>query len=181
MSRFDHRLAAGAGRAWPELSWRLLRQAWAATVGTLMRTLMRTLKWTPMASLVATLLWISAAPAHAAAVTYQATALGGDAWRYDYTVKNDGSPASIDEFTIFFELGLYADLAVAASPAGWDAQVVQPDPNIPADGFFDALALGAGLLSGEEALFSVTFTYSGPGAPFFQSFDVVYPITFNVI
>jgi hypothetical protein len=165
MSRVDHRLAAGAARACRGFSWRPLRRAWAAMV----------------AALLAALLWTSAAPALAAAVTYQATALGGDAWRYDYVVKNDGSPASIDEFTIFFELGLYADLAVAASPAGWDAQVVQPDSNIPADGFFDALALGAGLLSGEEALFSVTFTYSGPGTPGTQSFDVVDPLTFNVI
>ena len=165
MSRFDHRLAAGAARACPAISWRPLRRAWAAMV----------------AALLATLLWTSATPALAAAVTYQATALGGDAWRYDYTVKNDGSPASIDEFTIFFELGLYADLAVAASPAGWDALVVQPDAGLPADGFFDALALGAGLLSGEEALFSVTFTYSGPGVPGAQSFDVVDPLTFAVI
>lgn len=169
MSRFDHRLAAGASRAWPVLSWRPLRQGWAARIATL------------VAALVATLLWTGAAPARAAAVTYQATALGGDAWRYDYVVKNDGSPAVIQEFTIFFELGLYADLAVAASPAGWDAQVVQPDANIPADGFFDALDLGAGLLSGEEALFSVTFTYSGAGTPGAQSFDIVDPLTFAVI
>lgn len=177
MSRFDHRLAAGAGRAWPVLSWGPLCRGCTAPMATVMAT--RTAKL--MAMLMAALLWTSAPRALAAAVTYQATALGGDAWRYDYAVKNDGSPGVIEEFTIFFELGLYADLAVAASPAGWDALVAQPDAGLPADGFFDALALGAGLTSGEEAFFSVTFIYSGPGAPGAQSFDVVDPLTFDVI
>jgi hypothetical protein len=167
MSRFDPRLAAGAGRAClglvrSMLSW--LHHPRRACV-----------------ALLATLLWSASAPSLAAAVTYQATALGGDAWRYDYVVKNDGSPAAIEEFTIFFELGLYADLAVAASPADWDALVVQADPGLPADGFFDALALGAGLMSGEEALFSVSFTYSGAGTPGVQEFQVVDPVSFDII
>lgn len=167
MSRFDPRLAAGAGSACLGLVLSPLR-----ALSSLRRT---------CAALLAALLWTAAAPALAAAVTYQATALGGDAWRYDYAVRNDGSPAAIEEFTIFFEVGLYADLAVAAFPAGWDPLVVQPDPGLPADGFFDALALGAGLLSGEEALFSVTFTFSGLGAPGAQEFHVVDPGSLDVL
>jgi hypothetical protein len=176
MSRFDHRLAAGASRACLGQLRRALRVLPTLCPGSPLRTLTRA-----AAALLAALLWSASAPALAAAVTYQATALGNDAWRYDYVVKNDGSPAAIEEFTIFFELGLYADLAATAWPADWEPLVVQPDPGLPADGFFDALALGAGLMSGEEALFSVTFTYNGPNAPGSQAFHVVNPDPFGII
>jgi hypothetical protein len=180
MSRFDPRLAAGAGCAWFGLPWRMpaLERHPARPPGAL--ALLRAWR-RACAAVLALLLCSASAPSLAAAVTYQAVALGGDAWRYDYVVKNDGSPAAIEEFTIFFELGLFADLAVAASPADWDPLVVQPDPGVPADGFFDALALGPGLLDGEEARFSVTFTYSGLGAPGAQAFHVVDPTSFDVI
>lgn len=180
MNRFDPRLAAGAGCAWFGLPRGMpvpgpCRSRFPGALGAL-RAWRRA-----CAAVLALLLWSASAPSFAAAVTYQAVALGGDAWRYDYVVKNDGSPAAIEEFTIFFELGLFADLAVAASPADWDPLVAQPDPALPADGFFDALALGAGLLDGEQALFSVTFTYSGPGTPGAQAFHVVDPANLDVI
>jgi hypothetical protein len=180
MSRFDPRLAAGAGCAWFGLPWRMpapeRHPARPPAALALLRAWRRA-----CAAVLALLLCSASAPSLAAAVTYQAVALGGDAWRYDYVVKNDGSPAAIEEFTIFFDVGLFADLAVAASPADWDPLVAQPDPGLPADGFFDALALGAGLLDGEEALFSVTFTYSGLDAPGAQAFHVVDPASFDVI
>ena len=187
MSRFDSRLAAGAGCACPGLpldkpaSGRC-RARFPGTAAVLQTLRTWRQAWHHIcAAMLALLLWTASAPSLAAAVTYQAVVLGGDAWRYDYVVKNDGSPAAIEEFTIFFDLGLFADLAVAASPADWDALVVQPDPALPADGFFDALALGAGLLDGEEALFSISFTYSGPGTPGSQVFHVVDPANFDVI
>ena len=180
MSRFDPRLAAGAGCAWFGLPWRMPAPERHPPGPPGARATLQIWR-RACAAVLALLLWPASVPSLAAAVTYQAVALGGDAWRYDYVVKNDGSPAAIEEFTIFFDVGLFADLAVAASPADWDPLVAQPDPALPADGFFDALALGAGLLDGEEALFSVTFTYSGPGAPGAQAFHVVDPASFDVI
>lgn len=117
--------------------------------------------------------------ASAATITYTATSLGGSNWRYDYAVANDTLGAALAEFTVWFALGQYSNLAVAASPADWDSLVVQPDPGLPDAGFFDALALDAGIAPGaSRAGFAVSFTYLGAGTPGAQSFDVVNPSTF---
>jgi hypothetical protein len=116
--------------------------------------------------------------ASAALIQFGATDLGGERWRYDYVVDNDGN-TPIDELTIFFDLGLYANVAVASAPPGWDAIVVQPDPDLPDDGFFDALALGQGITAGAGlAGFSASFDWLGTGTPGEQRYDIVDPQTF---
>src|SRR5690606_36000186 len=86
------------------------------------------------------------------------------------------------EFTIQFQLGSSANLLVAESPAGWDSLVVQPDAGLPDDGFFDALALGAGIVSGAGlGGFAVSFDYLGAGTPGPQAFDIVDPGTFATL
>lgn len=126
---------------------------------------------------------LAAGPALAAVVIqYEVTSLGGDDWRYDYVVKNDGSVSELLEFTIHFELGLTSNLAVVGSPADWDSLVAQPDGGIPADGFFDSLALAGGLLAGDSlGGFSVSFTWTGAGTPGAQAFDIVDPVSFEVL
>lgn len=123
----------------------------------------------------------AAQPASATVIEYEATNIAGSEWRYDYSVTNDGVDP-IDEFTIFFELGLFENLLVAASPAGWDSIVVQPDPLLEDDGFFDALALDGPLAPGGSVLgFSVTFNWLGAGAPGAQPWDVVDPLTIETL
>lgn len=120
--------------------------------------------------------------ASAAVVSYNAVALGGTQWRYDYGVMADIGGPAIDEFTIFFDPAAYSNLAVLAAPAGWDALAINPDPGIPADGFFDALALGVGIDPGNSlAGFSVSFDYLGAGSPGSQRFEIVDPDTFATI
>jgi hypothetical protein len=111
-------------------------------------------------------------------IHFDATNVAGNQWLYDYSVTNDTLADPIDEFTIFFDLSLYANLGVFSSPGGWDSLVAQPDPSLPDDGFFDSLALVAGIGTGDTLQgFSVLFDWLGVGAPGAQPWLVVDPLT----
>lgn len=117
--------------------------------------------------------------AHATTIDYSVTHVTGNQWRYDYSVDNDTLLVPITDFTIFFDRNIYSNLIVNTSPVDWDALVVQPDLGIPADGFFDAIALSlplvpAGILPGGTVSgFSVLFDFQGSGTPGRQAFDIV--------
>jgi hypothetical protein len=119
-----------------------------------------------------------AAPASATLVEYDVSNISGDTWRYDYTVTNDSLSSSLDEFTVFFQLGEYQDISFGLAADGWDPLAIQPDPLLPDDGYYDALALIEGLAPGATlGGFSATFTWLGTGTPGSQPFDIVDPIT----
>lgn len=119
--------------------------------------------------------------ARAAVLTYSVESLAGADWRYHYTLTNDTLAVDIEEFTVYFDRTLYANLAVYASPSDWDSIVAQPDNDIPADGFFDSLALVQGISSGGSlAGFSVSFTYQGLDTPGAQPFEII-DADFNVL
>jgi hypothetical protein len=121
-------------------------------------------------------------PARSATISYTAMNLGGSTWEYSYTVINDTLGADLEEFTIFFDVALFENLAVTNSPNDWDSLVVQPDSGIPADGFFDSLALGAPIAASDSlGEFSVSFDFLGAGTPGAQLFAVVDPITFATL
>jgi hypothetical protein len=123
---------------------------------------------------------------HSTVIDFTVTQITGTQWRYGYSIKNDTLSVPITEFTIFFNRGLYSNLSVAASPIDWDSLVAQPDPAIPADGFFDALAIPLPLLpggivpGGTAAGFTVVFDYLGANSPGRQHFDIVDE-RFNVV
>lgn len=120
------------------------------------------------------------APLQAATIEFGVTDLGGDAFQYHYTLIND-SDAPIEQFTIFFDPALYANLTDPAAPADFDPLVVQPDP-ILGDGFFDALSFSEGLAVGERLSgFSIAFTFLGVGAPGAQFFEIIDPVTFETL
>lgn len=124
----------------------------------------------------------AASLAHATTINYFTTSLGGTDWRYDYTVSNDTLGMNLQEFTIYFDVNLFSNLAVLSSPADWDSLVVQPDLALPSNGFFDSLALFGGLTPGTSVGgFSVTFMFAGAGGPGSQAFDIVDPQTFAVL
>jgi hypothetical protein len=119
--------------------------------------------------------------ARAAAIDCSITSLGGQNWRCDYVVSNDGTSV-IDEFTIFYDHNFYSNLSLAASPTGWDSIVVPPDLGLPSDGFFDSLAQTSGIAPGTSlGGFTVFFTFTGSGAPGAQRFEIVDPETFASI
>ena len=113
-----------------------------------------------------------ALPSQANPIYYQVSNTGGDSWRYDYTLGNS-TGSFIDSFTIFFSLGLYENLSVVSSPAGWDSFVAQPDGGLPDDGFFDTLDLSFMGINPGEVLggFSVAFDFLGAGTPGSQRFE----------
>jgi hypothetical protein len=124
----------------------------------------------------------------AASIDYTVANISGSAWEYSYSVRNDLG-FDIEEFTIYFDYLLYANLAVTAFPLGWNSLVVEPDAGIPDDGFFDACSntelcggAGIGIAHGASlAGFSISFDYFGSGTPGGQSFEIVHPDTFEVL
>jgi hypothetical protein len=119
---------------------------------------------------------VGSAPADATTIEYVAvdladTTFGEDLWEYRYRVS--GFVFDADQgFSIRFDPLLYAGLEDPPPPVGgdWDPLVLQPDPGLPADGAYDALALvnGASLLD----LFRVGFVWLGSGAPGSQPFEI---------
>jgi len=126
-------------------------------------------------ALTTTSLW-RPMPAQAITIFYQATDLadavpGEDLWQYSYTVTDFVFPMNWG-FSIFFALGLYEDLEdpPPVVNADWDVLSIQPDPNLPDDGFYDALALVDNASLADT--FLVSFTWLGGGTPGSQPFTV---------
>lgn len=119
------------------------------------------------------------------AIEYALTELGGGRWQYTYDVTNDALVLRIEEFTIWFDFGSFANLTVTTPDppsSNWDELAVQPDPLLGDDGFYDALSLAGGIDVGQTVSgFAVTFDWLGVGRPGSQRFDVVDPDTFQPI
>ena len=120
-----------------------------------------------------------------AEISYQLTNLGEDRWQYEYQVANTGTTTAIEEFTIWFDESLYENLAVVTQPPiadSWSEIASQPDPWIPLDGFYDALASVGGILPGSsEGSFAVSFDWLGDGIPSDQPFEVIDPVSFDTL
>jgi hypothetical protein len=87
---------------------------------------------------------------------------GEDRWQYEYVVSD--YMFEVDQgFSIYFDPALYANLQDPLEVnADWDVIAVQPDPALPADGFFDALALSPGASLSDP--FAIAFVWLGsPG------------------
>ncbi len=126
------------------------------------------------------LLAIPVTPALATTITFDVNNVSATTWEYNYTVINDTLSSSLEEFTVFFDPGLYKNLSVATSPTGWDPLAIQPDAALPDDGFYDALALSGGIAPADAVGgFTVQFDFLGAGKPSSQRFDVVDPVTFT--
>lgn len=123
----------------------------------------------------------------AAAITTTYTHGAGNSWTAEFTVTNDGAPATLGGFTVYFDYGLFSGLSVTGSPAGWDSVVLQPGvgPGSELDGTFDSQLLdwSQALTAGASATgFALEFTYLGAGAPGvlpFEIYDQNYEVTFS--
>lgn len=115
-----------------------------------------------------------ASATQATTIVYSVNALGADMWRYTYTLDNTAGAVAFDEFTVYFDLPNVSALVGFTSPAGWDSLIVQPDPNLPDAGFFDALHLAGPVAPGSTvAGFSVDFSYATGQTPGAQRFELV--------
>lgn len=120
--------------------------------------------------------------AHAGVVDFTTTSLGGNLWRYDYTINNETPSIGFDELTVYFDVNDYELLSSPVAPDGWDPLIIQPDPGIPADGFYDVLKLDGLLGQGVSVSgFSVSFAYLVDGTPGAQSFDLLDSSDFSVV
>ncbi|MEF7616710.1 PEP-CTERM sorting domain-containing protein [Aquincola sp. MAHUQ-54] len=111
-------------------------------------------------------LTLTASLAQATVINSAYTPLGNDAWLVDFTILNDGTPASFAGFTI--DLPNATNLVLVASPSTWDSMVFQPDAGLADDGFFDSFVLdAANSLAAGQSLggFKVSFTYTAGATP----------------
>jgi hypothetical protein len=115
----------------------------------------------------------AARPAEAITITFSLSSLGGNQYQYSYQVSDFDFDTDFG-FSIFFDPTLYSTLDDPPPPvnADWAPITLQPDPLLPADGLYDALALvdNASLANP----FTVSFQWlGGPGTvPGAQPFDV---------
>lgn len=118
-------------------------------------------------------------------IEYTAEDLGSGRWLYSYEVQNIGLTDGIEEFAIWFDYCLYEDLLVTIpfSPANdWDEIVIQPEPVLGDDGFYDALTLDLPINISETAsMFSVSFDWLGIEEPSSQYYEIIDPVTFGTI
>lgn len=133
-----------------------------------------------IAGLLASALFLPVPPAQASGVTFAATLLGGNTWRYDYTVQNTSPSLTFDEISVYFDAGLYDALANPVAEGNWDPYVAQPDAGVWSEGFFDILNLDGYLAGGASTTFSLTFDYLGTGTPGAQRFDFFDSADFSV-
>ena len=117
-------------------------------------------------------------------IRYQTSELGSGRWQYNYDVTNISLTVPIEEFTIWFDFGLYKNLAVEtpATPAGWNQIVLQPEPVLQDDGAYDAKALGLGIGIGQTVSgFAVRFDWLSAGVPGPQFYEIINPLTYQTI
>lgn len=118
----------------------------------------------------------------AATINTELINISGNTWQAEYTVENNLLVSTIDEFTIWFDLGLYENISTVSTPVDWDPIIIQPDASIPDDGFYDVLALVTGIASGDSlGGFRVSFDWLGGNNPTSQFFEIIEPSTFGVL
>ena len=111
---------------------------------------------------------------------------GLDRWEYTYDVYNLDLTEEIEEFTVWFGIGDYDNLAIeTVDPcivANWDEIVWQPEPFLGDDGGYDALAQNLNIAIGENVYgFAVSFDWLGTGDPGSQFYEIIDPGDFSTI
>ncbi len=124
----------------------------------------------------------TALPSHATTVRYDLNLVSGNTWQYDFSVANDSLATPIGEFTIYFDRALFSNLQLVSAPADWDPLAIPPDPGLPQDGYFDWLALSAGIDPGQSlGSFRVLVDFAGNSTPGGSLFEVIDPETFATL
>jgi hypothetical protein len=140
-------------------------------------------------------LWLLllANPATAIIIDYDLTSLGGiggNSYRYDYTVTNTndgslGSGVAIEGFTIFFDPVFYDENSltiVTPDPPASDWNEVILGSGLLVDAAYDVFAVAGGVAPGDFVSgFAVEFTWLGTGMPGAQPFEIYDPVTFEIL
>ena len=138
---------------------------------------MRKAQLLPLIALILTASWSAQAATIEYAVSQIGTTGNGDRFRYEYSLSNQ--TISVGQgFSVFFDVNRFSDIQAVSSPSDWDILVLQPDPFLPDDGVFDALALAPSL---GDSPFVVDATWMGdpelmPGAQPFEIYDTDFSV-----
>ena len=132
------------------------------------------------------LLLSAAIPAHAVQIAYDLESLGGNGYRYTYTVTNDGTTGgAVELFDVLFDPALYdeSSLTIATNDppsSSWDQIILASGLSVPAA--YDALSLTGGIpIFGFETGFKVEFQWLGADLPGAQGFAIYDPVTFDLL
>lgn len=121
-------------------------------------------------------------------VNYDLIPLGGNVYRYVYSITNNGSlgsNVSVQLFDILFDTSLYREPSLQIVTPGslsalWSQLLLTSLPGVPAT--YDSLALQGGIPPGSTVKgFSVQFTWLGTGTPGPQPFQIFNPTTFQLL
>jgi hypothetical protein len=135
-----------------------------------------------LAAAAALLVVANAGRSEATVITFEVTPVAGNTFEYTYVVENDTLASDLEEITVYFDVDLFENLRFPATPPGWDPVVVQPDTILQDDGFFDALALVFGIPPGGRlGGFTIVADFLGAGSPGRQRFEILDPLTFDVL
>jgi hypothetical protein len=120
-------------------------------------------------------------------VEYGLADLGLGRWQYDYTVSNVSLGQGVQEFTIYYDYGLYGNLSVATAPPlsqQWNEIILPPDNVLHQGPIFDSLCISSAYaIPAGQAVggFAVRFDYAGTGRPGAQHFEIVDPVTYATL
>lgn len=129
-----------------------------------------------------------ASGARASSIGYSVISLGGDDYRYVYSVSNDGSlgtGVALQLFDVLFDPTLYDESSLAVSTPsppgdGWDQIFLASSPGVSAA--YDALALTGGVADGATlGGFAVDFHWLGAGTPGAQPYQIFDPDSFALL
>lgn len=115
-------------------------------------------------------------------ILYSVDHIAGNRWRYTYEVQNTSFAPGIEQFTIWFELGLYENIQEESSSyvqSDWIENIWQPEPLLLDNGKYDAKALTTPVSIANNYLgFSVSFDWLRAGTPGAQYYEIIDPTTF---
>lgn len=116
--------------------------------------------------------------ANAAHVDADLTWVGGHTWDASFTISADPGQ-TVEAFSIYFDWTQVSNILVWASSADWDSIAIQADALLASDGYYDALALAAGI-SDPKALggFIARFDWADAAGPSMLRFTINDPLTF---
>jgi hypothetical protein len=138
--------------------------------------------------MAASFLLLAAAQTAAAAISIQYTVVpvGGNVYRYVYSLTNSAGSPAVQLFDILFDASQYLESSlqiITPAPLNtqWQQQILHSvPPSIPAA--YDALALSGGIPAGSTVTgFSVQFTWLGTGTPGPQPFQIFDSSTFALL
>lgn len=118
-------------------------------------------------------------------IQYSVVPLGGNVYKYVYSISNSGGSPAVQLFDILFDTSLYQESSlqiVTPAPLStqWTQQILHSvPPALPAG--YSALALSGGIPAGSTVSgFAVQFTWLGSGVPGAQPFQI-FDTSFNLL